>query len=222
MLDRFFKIVRALTPGVDFEYSGVDRQTWSIQLESTDGTISLDLLSRGITAVLGWVGVLLQRLFEVYPKAPEPWNGSVLVLVDELDVHLHPDWQRRILPLLRNHFAGMQLIATTHSPLVVTDAEAGEVITLRRVGTTIESTVIQQDFTGWRSDQILAGAFGLDSARDLTTAELSADIAIYSRQASLRTRASAPASCRRSSPSGRSRSSGRNGSAKRPNCLRSG
>lgn len=175
VLDRFFKIVRALTPGVDFEYSGVDRQTWAIQLESTDGTISLDLLSRGITAVLGWVGVLLQRLFDVYPKAPEPWNGSVLVLVDELDVHLHPDWQRRILPLLRDHFAGMQLIATTHSPLVVTDAEAGEVITLRRVGTTIDSTVIQQDFTGWRSDQILAGAFGLDSARDLTTAELSAE-----------------------------------------------
>ena len=106
--------MRALTPGIDFEYSGVDRQTWAIQLESTDGTISLDLLSRGITAVLGWVGVLLQRLFEVYPKAPEPWNGSVLVLVDELDVHLHPDWQRRILPLLRDHFAGMQLIATTH------------------------------------------------------------------------------------------------------------
>jgi predicted ATP-binding protein involved in virulence len=119
--------------------------------------------------------VLLQRLFDVYPQAPEPWNGSVLVLVDELDVHLHPDWQRRILPLLREHFAGMQLIATTHSPLVVTDAEAGEVIVLRRVGTTIESTVIEQDFTGWRSDQILAGAFGLDSARDLTTAELSAE-----------------------------------------------
>lgn len=175
MLDRFFSIVRALTPGVDFEYAGVDRQTWVIQLESADGRISLDLLSRGITSVLGWVGVLLQRLFDVYPEAPEPWNGSVLVLVDEIDVHLHPDWQRRILPLLREHFAGMQLIATTHSPLVVTDAVAGEVIALRRLGATIESTAIQQEFRGWRSDQILAGAFGLDSARDLTTAELAAE-----------------------------------------------
>lgn len=172
MLNRFFSIVRALTPGVDFEYLGVDRQSWTIQLESTDGRISLDLLSRGITAVLGWIGVLLQRLFDVYPTAPEPWNGSVLVLVDELDVHLHPEWQRRILPLLRQHFAGMQLIATTHSPLVVTDAEAGEVIALRRTDATIESTPIQQDFAGWRSDQILAGVFGLESARDLTTAQL--------------------------------------------------
>jgi predicted ATP-binding protein involved in virulence len=119
--------------------------------------------------------VLLQRLFDVYPTALEPWNGSVLVLVDELDVHLHPDWQRRILPLLREHFAGMQLIATTHSPLVVTDAEAGEVIALRRVGNTIESTAIQQDFAGWRSDQILADVFGLESARDLTTADLTAE-----------------------------------------------
>jgi len=172
MLDKFFEIVRALTPGVDFEYRGVDRTTWAIQLKSDDGPVSFDLLSRGITAVLGWVGVLLQRLYEVYENEEEPWTGSVLVLVDELDVHLHPEWQRMILPLLHRHFPGMQLIATTHSPLVVTDAEVGEVISLRREADGIEVEVIQQSFTGLRSDQILtSAAFDMDSTRDYVTGE---------------------------------------------------
>ena len=95
-------------------------------------------------------------------------------------------------------------------------------IALRRVGTTIDSTVIQQDFTGWRSDQILASAFGLDSARDLTTAELSAEYrdllaAGESPHTSKHARELQAELAEREKPTSR-----RNGSAKQPNCLRSG
>ncbi len=67
--------------------------------------------------------MLLQRLYEVNSQVPSPKDASVLVLVDEIDAHLHPSWQRQLLRLLAKTFGGMQLIATTHSPLIVGNAQ---------------------------------------------------------------------------------------------------
>lgn len=167
-LDRFFEVLRALTPGVEFEFSGVDRSDWSINLQSpVDGPLSFDLLSRGMMTILGWIGVLLQRLYETHPADPVPEQRRALLLVDEIDVHLHPEWQRRILPLLEEHFPRLQIIATTHSPLVVGSARPGEVLHLRDDRTLIR---VDENFSGWRSDQILTSeAFELETTRDTAT-----------------------------------------------------
>ena len=172
MLKRFFDILGDLTPGVDFEYAGVDQDAWEVRLDSPDGMISFDLLSRGMTAILGWIGVLLQRLYEVHADAARPEAESALLLVDEIDVHLHPEWQHEILPLLEKHFPAVQLLATTHSALVVGNVRPLDVIVLRRdFRNVVRPTRIDGRFAGWRSDQILTSpAFGLTSTRDAATA----------------------------------------------------
>ena len=124
--------------------------------------------------MLSWVGVLLQRLYEIHEEDERPWRKQALVLVDEIDAHLHPRWQAEIVPLLRETFPHLQVVATTHSPLVVGNLHAGELYRLRRdrgAGVVVEQ--IERSFRGWRADQILTGPpFNLDSSRDRQTREL--------------------------------------------------
>lgn len=195
-LDSFFAIVADLTPGSEFEFAGVEPDPWRVMVKTPDGLLPVDQLSRGMTATLGWVGVLLRRLFQIYgEEVSDPQAQSALVLVDEIDLHLHPAWQRQVLPVLRRHFPRVQLIASTHSPLVVGSMTEGGVIQLQRSGERIVPDVLEADFAGWRSDQILTGpafelattkapaieeklaeyrqllAGGLDSAEEKTRAE---------------------------------------------------
>jgi hypothetical protein len=167
-LETFFSIVADLTPGVEFEFAGYDPDTWQVLVRTEDGVLSLDQLSRGMTAMLGWVGILLRRLFQIYGEDVDaPHELRAMVLVDEIDLHLHPAWQRMVIPLVRQHFPNVQLIASTHSPLVVGSMADGCLIQLQREGGEIVPDAIEDDFTGWRSDQILTGpAFDMTTTRD--------------------------------------------------------
>ena len=55
-----------------------------------------------------------------------------ILLIDEIENHLHPTWQRRVIPALLEHFPGLQIFATTHSPFVVAGLKAGQVHLLNR------------------------------------------------------------------------------------------
>jgi hypothetical protein len=177
MLETFFELVADLTPGVAFEFAGVEKKTWRVMVKTEDGTLALDQLSRGMTAMFSWIGVLLRRLFQVYGEGPEsPRLSHALVLVDEVDLHLHPGWQRLILPLLAKHFPNVQLIASTHSPLVVGSVPEANLIHLQRVGGEIVPRLLKEEFAGWRSDQILtSSAFDLATTRDSVTEERMAE-----------------------------------------------
>jgi tetratricopeptide (TPR) repeat protein len=179
LLAEFFEIMRSLSPGVDFSYEGINRETFEVMLTSTDGPITFDLLSRGITAVLGWIGVVLERMYETYPESKNPTEQPVLVLVDEIDIHLHPEWQRSILPLLRERFPRMSLIATTHSPLIVTSAKDADIIHIARDDEGVPCTMrVDRAFRGASPDEVLTSpAFRMSSPLDLET---DAAIAEYS------------------------------------------
>lgn len=170
----FFDILRRLMPGPEFGYAGIDERTWDILVKTGDGIIPLDRLSQGMSSAIGWVGTVVQRLYEVHSEHPRPERRPALVLVDEIDAHLHPEWQARIVPTLREVLPGIQVVASTHSPLVVGNLQTGELNHLRREhgpGVTVER--IDQSFRGWRADQILTGpAFDLESSRDPATAVL--------------------------------------------------
>lgn len=171
IIERFFRVLRSLTPGVEFEFREIAADG-RVVLHSVDGEISIDDLSLGMSAMIGGIGVLLQRLYEVYPDDPNPERRNALLLVDEIDAHLHPDWQARLLPTLRTTLPGLHLFATTHSALVAVNAEAGELHHLRRERTGIVAERIDERFDGWRADQVLTGpAFDLDTTMDRRTAD---------------------------------------------------
>lgn len=169
-LRRFFEILDALTPKFTLKYHGVDRLTWEVMVATDDGVIPLMHLSRGMTAIFGWVGVLIRRLEDIFDDDDTPEGQRALLLVDEVDVHLHPAWQRCILPLLLEMFPGLQIVATTHSALVVGSIKDAELIHLERTREKIVARPVAPRFEGWRADQILtSSAFGLRTSRDVGT-----------------------------------------------------
>jgi len=171
----FFAIVQRLVPGLPFRFCGIDQDTWETLVETEDGIIPIQRLSQGMSSFLNWVGTLLQRLYEVYGEGRHPESERALVLLDEVDAHLHPTWQRQVVPVVREVFPNVQVLATTHSPLIVGNLLPGELYHLRRdeSGGGIVAESVEQSFRGWRADQILTGpAFELDSTRDQVTCAL--------------------------------------------------
>lgn len=87
-------------------------------------------LSDGFRSVIALAGDLIWRLLQAFPDLDDPTQASGVVLIDELDIHLHPSWQREIAGWLRQVFPHLQFFVATHSPLVA--AGAGEdALTLR-------------------------------------------------------------------------------------------
>jgi predicted ATP-binding protein involved in virulence len=130
------------------------------------GWVPLRQLGYGYQTLITWVADLANRMVERYPESPDPFAEPAVVLVDEIDLHLHPQWQRKLLGYLTERFPNTQFIATAHSPLVVQAAADANLAVLRREG---DHVVIDNDvdkIRGWRVDQILTSdLFGLPTAR---------------------------------------------------------
>ncbi|MDI3287078.1 AAA family ATPase [Polyangium sp. 15x6] len=116
-----------------------DERAAQIVIGKDDSSLPLDHLSDGERAVLLLVADLAMRFVVANPGAAEPLHGEGVVLIDELELHLHPAWQRRLLPSLGEVFPGCQFIATTHSPQVLSTLKPESVVILesfRRVEVT--------------------------------------------------------------------------------------
>ncbi len=85
--------------------------------------IALELLSDGEKNLLAMVGHLSRRLAEEYGHFGNELGLSALVLIDEIELHLHPEWQRMIIPRLTKTFLNCQFIVTTHSPQVLSHVD---------------------------------------------------------------------------------------------------
>lgn len=81
--------------------------------------IVVDQLSDGEKCTLALFGDLARRVAMANPNRNNPLEGSGIVLIDEIELHMHPSWQRRVLKVLREVFPHIQFIVTTHSPLVL-------------------------------------------------------------------------------------------------------
>ena len=74
--------------------------------------------------MIALVGDLARRLVVANPMQEEPLLGTGIVLVDEIELHLHPEWQKSILPRPLQTFPNVQFVVTTHSPLVLAQLNA--------------------------------------------------------------------------------------------------
>jgi len=82
------------------------------------GDLPLKALGDGYKATFAWVADLMGWAIFLEHDVPSSDNINGIVLIDEIDQHLHPVWQRRIVKRLYKHFPNIQFIATTHSPIV--------------------------------------------------------------------------------------------------------
>lgn len=88
-------------------------------IEKHGKELIVNQMSDGEKCLLAMAGDLARRLAIANPLSRNPLNGEGVVLIDELDLHLHPQWQRMVIPALERTFTNCQFIVTTHSPLVL-------------------------------------------------------------------------------------------------------
>jgi tetratricopeptide (TPR) repeat protein len=179
MRDTFFRIMDELSPGLEVSFDHVDTRTWQVMVLTNDGTVSIDQLSQGMTSLLGWVGALLERMYEIHRLSSNPEQEPALLLVDEIAAHMHPEWEYAMVPLIRSNFPRLQVIASTHSPLVVANTQKGEIFHLHREWNEIKVEKLTISFEGLRTDQVLTGpAFRLPTTLDPETKKLRDDYTV--------------------------------------------
>ena len=124
-------ISRALTAFLgDFENLRVQQEPLRLLVDKAGVALDLSQLSDGERSFLAMICDLGRRLALANPLLENPLHGAGVVLIDELELHLHPKWQREVTERLRKTFPNIQFIATTHSPFVIQALRPGELINL--------------------------------------------------------------------------------------------
>jgi predicted ATPase len=130
-------------------------------------TVPFPELSDGYRAFYGWLGDLLYHVCETASKGKKLVENRGIIMIDEIDLHLHPSWQMEVLPRLSEKLPNIQFIATTHSPLVVSSLQWVNLVTLEQ-GERQSSILTRQEIPvhGLDADQVLVTPlFGLDTTR---------------------------------------------------------
>jgi predicted ATP-binding protein involved in virulence len=99
-------------------------------IDKNGETLNVDQLSQGEKSLMTLVGDIARRLAMLNPSLMNPLTGNGIILIDEVDLHLHPSWQRSLCESLIETFPNCQFILTTHSPLVISDCKNVLVYTL--------------------------------------------------------------------------------------------
>lgn len=173
-LDMIRSSFNALLPNVSF--SRIDRERREMIFNTPDGPVALENLSDGYQNMAGWIGDLLFRLTETFPNYDNPLDVGGIVLVDEVDLHLHPVWQRQLLKFLSDRLANFQFVVTTHSPFTAHQSPPGALHVIERTeGSKAEVRQYQGDPRLLRIEQILDPVLGLPTAESLESESLKAE-----------------------------------------------
>lgn len=121
-LDMVRAVLTDFLPEISF--SRVDKSRSRLMFETPDGEVPLGELSDGYQNVAAWVGDLLYQISATFEDYRQPLNARGLLIIDEVDLHLHPIWQRRLLQFLDTRLPRMQLLVTTHSVITAQQAPA--------------------------------------------------------------------------------------------------
>lgn len=135
-------------------------------------------LSDGTQSTLAWVEFLAFRIAHHYGFAAGWESRPAVLLIDEIENHLHPTWQRRVIPTLLQYFKGLQVFATTHSPFLVAGLGSGQVHQLFRdaEGVVRVQQPNEDSIVGWTIDEILRGLMQVRDPTDEQTARLAGEL----------------------------------------------
>ena len=128
--------------------------------------LALDQLSGGYRIMLALAADLARRMAQGNPHLDDPLQAEAIVLIDEVDLHLHPSWQQRVLNDLRRTFPNTQFIVSTHSPQVLTTVKPRHVVHLARE----DGRIVAGSASGWtygaEAGDVLSAVMGVDERPD--------------------------------------------------------
>lgn len=108
----------------EFKNPRIRRQGTPTMIVEKDGEeLDVNQLSQGEKSLLALVGDIARRLAILNPSLDDPLQGEGVVMIDEVDLHLHPKWQHDLIDKLVRTFPKVQFILTTHSPHIVSDRQ---------------------------------------------------------------------------------------------------
>jgi len=125
-----------------------------VWIETYSGQVPLHSLSIGYQTMFAWTVDLSWRMAQHHKHSADPLREPAIVLIDELDLHLHPKWQRRVRRDLSQVFPRVQFIVTTHSPVLAQTYLDTNIAVVMREG---DHAIIDNDprtVRGWRLDQV--------------------------------------------------------------------
>ena len=94
--------------------------------------LDFDVLPDGLRSLISWIGDLLMRLDSLKWENDTPiFEREIILFLDEIEVHLHPAWQRKVLPVVQKLFKNSQIFVSTHSPFVVNSVDDAWVYKLK-------------------------------------------------------------------------------------------
>jgi AAA domain, putative AbiEii toxin, Type IV TA system len=167
------EVVAELTGNGSFQFAEINRveSRFEILVRTTDSPdikIPIQAASQGTLSVIAMFGLIHSFLRSLRSDVTEDQIrlSQGIVLIDEIDAHLHPAWQQKILGLLTNRFPNVQFIISAHSPLIVAGCDAGEVSVLRRNEESRRFYVdpIPSDFLGAKTADLYQHVFNIEES----------------------------------------------------------
>ena len=128
----------------------------------TEEELSIAQLSGGYRIMLALAADLARRMAQGNPHLDDPLQSEAVVLIDEIELHLHPSWQQRILTDLTRTFPNTQFIVSTHSPQVLTTVKPEHVVELWREQGGIVAGSAAAPTYGAEAGDVLETVMGVD------------------------------------------------------------
>lgn len=148
----------------EFKNLTVRRNPLRMEIEKNGQRLTVNQLSDGEKCMIALIGDLARRFSIANPTLDNPLTGTGIVIIDEIDLHLHPKWQRLVVPKLLEVFPHCQFIVSTHSPHVITHVRPESLFLLEQTPQGVRAEQPRESF-GKSADRILEDLMGLASTR---------------------------------------------------------
>lgn len=116
-------VKNAIKAFYNFSNFSFDRETWQFVVEKNSSRVFYKQLSDGERGYILLIGDIARRLAIANPALEDPLEGEGIILIDEIELHLHPKWQRMIIPGLLKTFPNCQFLIASHSPQVLGEVQ---------------------------------------------------------------------------------------------------
>jgi len=172
------KIIESVTQVIsefmpEFNNLRIQRQPLAMMIDKNGIPLNIRQLSQGEQSLLALVADIVRRLVLLNPSLENPLQGNGIVLIDEIDLHLHPKWQQVVIPSLLKTFPHIQFIITTHSPQVLSTVSSK---CIRRLDKNEEQKIIvntaAMQVQGVSSTDIMAMEMDTDPVPDIKEAKM--------------------------------------------------
>jgi len=137
-----------------------------VQILTAFGWVNIKELSLGYKTTIAWLIDFATKMIYFHDNSKNPFEEPAILIIDEIDLHMHPAWQKEIIENLTSLFPNTQFIVTAHSPLIAQSALNDNLVLLKRTGDHITVENTPEVIRSWRIDQVLTSdLFGLKESR---------------------------------------------------------